>query len=337
MTITANSAVTTEDFHTSALTGQPASEARIGPRRPALVAEATAPPTALLLVADGAKRNRLGALLSEEGLRAIGVRDEASALDRLAREPDIDAVIIDADRFGAKIAAVVDTLRRRSASPLAAILMTRDPSFDMLQETARTGPVDILPATPDADALLSATRSAFNWRRSVQRQDSVSNNVFNMLAQIEARLGALSPRGDDAPAAAPAPEQSVPADAAPQPLARRMDQKAIKALIRCHAAQRDILGADLIDGAAWVMLLDLMLMYIERKPLAVTALCMGSGIPVTTALRRLDELIAKRFVEKLADPCDRRRTLVSITPKGVECVSAIIEQIEKEMAFLAPS
>ena len=334
MTITANSAVTAEDFNNNAITDQPAApRARINPPRAAPAAEAPAPQTALLLIADGAKRERLGAMLSEEGLRSIGVRDEASALDRLAREPDISVAIIDADGFGAKIAAVVDTLRRRSASPLAAILMTRDPSFDMLQETARTGPVDILPAAPDADALLGATRSAFNWRRAVQRPDAVSNNVFNMLAQIEARLGALAPQG--APKDDEARGRNGAGAPSPRAPAQRIDQNIVRALIRCHAAQRDILGADLVDGAAWVMLLDLMLMHIERKPLAVTALCMGSGIPVTTALRRIDELIAKGFVRKLADPCDRRRTLVSITPQGVECVSAIIKRIEKDLAFLA--
>ena len=331
MTMTAKSAVTAESFNTNALKGPTNNDALIGAARPAPVVEAPAALTALLLVADGAKREQLGAVLSEEGLRSIGERDEASALERIAGEPDIAAVIIDADGFGAKIGAVVDALRKRAASPLAAILLTRDPSFDMLQEIARTGPVDILSATPDAGELLASTRSAFEWRRPIQRPDAVSNNVFNMLAQIEARLGALAPqgalRGGDAPVPARAPSP------APQP--RRVDKNAVKALIRCHAAQRDILGADLIDGAAWVMLLDLMLMHIERKPLAVTALCMGSGIPVTTALRRLDELIAKRFVEKLADPCDRRRTLVSITPKGLECVSAIIERMEKELGFLA--
>lgn len=323
MTMIAKSAVPAERLDNNAIKGPAKSGPLTASPRPAPFVEAPASPTALLLIADGVKREQLGAVLSQDGLRSVSERDDAAALDRVAREPDIGAVIIDADGFGAKISAVVDALRKRSASPLPAILLSREPSFDMLQEVARTGPVDILPQTPDADALLASTRSAFAWRRPARRPDESSNNVFNMLAQIEARLGALAPQD--------APTRKAPSA---QPPMRRIDQNAVKALIRVYAAQRDILGTDLIDGAAWVMLLDLMLMHIERKPLAVTALCVGSGIPVTTALRRLDELIAKRFVEKLADPSDRRRTLVSITPKGVECVSAIVEGIEKELAFL---
>jgi predicted transcriptional regulator len=114
-----------------------------------------------------------------------------------------------------------------------------------------------------------------------------------------------------------------------------VDRETVKAIMRVHSAQAKLLGYGLVDDAAWIMLLDLLLMHLEGKTLAVTSLCVGSGVPVTTALRRLDQLISKGLALKSPDRADRRRLLVSITPKGIDCVSAIVEQMQGELRPVA--
>lgn len=298
-------------------------------------------PVVLLLIAHPLKRERISALLAENGCRCIAAEDEATAIRHVALDPAIGVAIVDAAVFGAPADAIVGTLRRQSYHPLAAILLAPEPSFDLLRQIAQSGPTDILPETPVEEELLAAVRSALDWRQRTQQPDSVPNNVLRMLAQIEARLGVM--------AAAPHPAQvrhnqaagdnsaninAGAVAASPAVSAPRVDHETIRALTRFHTSQRRVLGPGLIDDAAWVMLLDLMFMHIERKPLAVTALCMGSGAPVTTALRRLDQLVTTDLVTKTNDPSDRRRVHVSITPKGIECVNAILERIQKELAFI---
>jgi hypothetical protein len=161
-----------------------------------------------------------------------------------------------------------------------------------------------------------------------------------MLSQIEAQLARLMTTSSNRPAEPPRHATANAPVPAPFPVppttstyAGRMtiDRETIKAIMRVHQAQAKLLGYGLVDDAAWVMLLDLLLMHLESKTLAVTSLCVGSGVPVTTALRRLDQLISKGLALKTPDRTDRRRLLVSISPKGIDCVSAIVEHMQGEL------
>jgi DNA-binding MarR family transcriptional regulator len=48
----------------------------------------------------------------------------------------------------------------------------------------------------------------------------------------------------------------------------------------------------------------------------VTSICLASGVPATTALRRLDELLEMGLVRRIKDENDARRVLVALTPEG---------------------
>jgi len=105
----------------------------------------------------------------------------------------------------------------------------------------------------------------------------------------------------------------------------------IKTLLRLQSLQQAAFGQGVIDVAAWVMLLDLLLSHVNGKRLGVTALCIGAGVPLTTALRRIDELIASGLAEKQADPLDKRRSFIAITEKGDECIRTYVEHLREEL------
>jgi len=218
-----------------------------------------------------------------------------------------------------------------------------EPSYHLLRQIAQSGPADILPEFPDDEELITAVRAALSWYERSLHIGGLSQDILRMLAQIEAQLGRLMSlpeppeRAIRVPLIAgqliaghaqlPAPIIRGPSDVA----VPRVDRDTIKAIMRVQSARAKLLGYGLVDDAAWMMLLDLLLMHIEGKPLAVTALCVGSGVPVTTALRRLDQLIAKGLAQKTPDHADRRRLLVTITPKGIDCVSSIVAQMQGEL------
>ncbi|WHO37842.1 hypothetical protein PMI04_014870 [Sphingobium sp. AP49] len=88
--------------------------------------------------------------------------------------------------------------------------------------------------------------------------------------------------------------------------------------------RNQILGANLMRDPAWDMLLDLVAAHGQEQDLCVTALCLGSGAPMTTALRQLDRLEQLGFLIRRPHPHDRRRSVVSLAPSHAPKVEALI-------------
>lgn len=64
---------------------------------------------------------------------------------------------------------------------------------------------------------------------------------------------------------------------------------------------------------AWDVLLDLTLAWLEEKPVSVSSACIAAGVPTSTAMRWISELIDRGIIERQIDPADGRRHLVQMT------------------------
>jgi DNA-binding MarR family transcriptional regulator len=75
----------------------------------------------------------------------------------------------------------------------------------------------------------------------------------------------------------------------------------------------------------------------EGEPPSQLEAAQRLSIDRTTMVALLDELEAKGLVARSADPADRRRNIVVLTPIGRDClVGASRATDEAEVAFLAP-
>ena len=86
--------------------------------------------------------------------------------------------------------------------------------------------------------------------------------------------------------------------------------------------------ADLFGEPAWDILLDLFIAEGEAKPLSITAACIGSGVPSSTALRWLVLLEQRELVERRADPRDARRVFLRLTARGRAAMEETLLQSE---------
>lgn len=89
--------------------------------------------------------------------------------------------------------------------------------------------------------------------------------------------------------------------------------------------RRKILGAQFEIDPGWIMLLELFDAHCTQRPYHVSALCLASGAPHATALRRLSQMIDAGLFRREQDPADARRSWVFLTPEGLEKVSACAE------------
>lgn len=75
--------------------------------------------------------------------------------------------------------------------------------------------------------------------------------------------------------------------------------------------RRRVVGDEQGDPV-WAIVLELCAARMEERQVSVTSLCLASGLPVTTALRRIDELEHDGRITRNPDKNDRRRVFVAI-------------------------
>lgn len=110
------------------------------------------------------------------------------------------------------------------------------------------------------------------------------------------------------------------------------DPGLVRRIIRQRQQRARFLDADLFADPAWDMLLDLIAARVERKRVSVTSLCIASGVPPTTALRWIGQMVEAGLFVRVCDDTDRRRAFIELTEKAVDAMARYFD----ELALAAP-
>lgn len=100
----------------------------------------------------------------------------------------------------------------------------------------------------------------------------------------------------------------------------------LRALVAARADRDAIFQSNLFSDPAWEMMLDLAVAEASGRTISVTSLCLASGSPTTTALRRIDDLKDAGLIDRDPDPADRRRVLVHLTALGRERMESFVRR-----------
>ncbi|MGL3822348.1 JAB domain-containing protein [Sphingopyxis sp. R3-92] len=86
-----------------------------------------------------------------------------------------------------------------------------------------------------------------------------------------------------------------------------------KTAMRRRLLRQQLLGVpELFGDPAWEMLVDLFVHECERKRLSISALCVTSSIPMSSALRLAQRLCDAGITRRVPDPIDGRRTFIRL-------------------------
>lgn len=85
---------------------------------------------------------------------------------------------------------------------------------------------------------------------------------------------------------------------------------------------------DLFADPAWDMLLEIFVADLMQQKMPVSSACLGGRVPATTGLRWLKVLERCGFIYRSADPHDRRRVFVSLTPDAFTKMRLLVETKE---------
>lgn len=107
----------------------------------------------------------------------------------------------------------------------------------------------------------------------------------------------------------------------------------IRRILRARSLRRKSDLAFMLDWPSWDMLLDLIATKLEGQHVSVSSLCLSSGAPQSTALRKLSVLEGNGLVIRYVDGNDRRRICLTLTDEAVAIVASMVQE---DMALLDP-
>ena len=105
------------------------------------------------------------------------------------------------------------------------------------------------------------------------------------------------------------------------------DARLVRQIIAQRKARERFLDGDLFADPAWDMLLDLTAARVERPRVCVTSLCIASGVPPTTALRWIGQMVEAGLFQRVEDETDRRRAFIDLTDKAVDAMARYFEEV----------
>ncbi len=179
--------------------------------------------------------------------------------------------------------------------------------------------------------------------RLSQQVESIAQSL-DRLSQPEAGSGSsLSEfkrdyRADSAPGTGPAlagfgadrPNPALTPAGAPLP-----DPRMVRQVIANRQARARFFDPALFGDPAWDMLLDLTAAQGEGAQVSVTSLCIAAGVPATTALRWLTQMVETGIFIRVPDPTDRRRAFIALSDKAVAAMAGYFASLRVPVTMAA--
>jgi hypothetical protein len=181
--------------------------------------------------------------------------------------------------------------------------------------------------------------------RDMSDEDRVTMlRLTEQVAQIAQRLEQMDQRGRTADGGAfrfesPNPSFNGANDDASRELVRKPrpplpDPRLVRQIIRQRQTRARFFAADLFADPAWDILLDLTAARAEHLRVSVTSLCIASGVPPTTALRWINQMVESGLLERVEDETDRRRAFIALSDKAADAMARYFHELGKEAGAL---
>lgn len=298
-------------------------------------------PVAISIFAD---RGHLRATMQEDAQAArLTVTAAGSLADLLegGARPLGDIVLVDCPQVDARAAAALTRLDQRAARCEARLIVST--SVDALDEVFacmdQSAPVLLVnPSRAERVIALGQVLSSVSPTRLRELSEDdrlMLLRLSEQVGQIAGRIEHLAPGGTqvkdaglgafrfadhtsdrlvEGPNGAVTAKKRAARPALP-------DARLVRKIIRQRQQRARHFNAGLFADPAWDMLLDLTAARVEHKRVSVTSLCIASGVPPTTALRWIGQMIDAGLFVRLCDDSDRRRAFIELTDKAVDAMA----------------
>lgn len=308
-------------------------------------------PLAVSIFADRAHVR--GQIAEDVGGAGFRVLREAALTEVLGGAPLSlgEIVLIDCPRVDAATLAALSRLDIRVARSGARLVVSTviealDDVFACLDQSQPR----ILVAPTRGERVVALGEELAKIARVRVREHSDRDQVSllrlaEQVSEIARKLDALAPSNDDGQGSAfrfesPSPGYNGPDDgdasdrltrAARPPLP---DPRLVRQIIRQRQLRQKFFDGDLFADPAWDILLDLTAARAEHERVSVTSLCIASGVPPTTALRWISQMVEIGLLERVEDERDRRRAFIALSDHAADAMARYFAELGKDSARL---
>lgn len=286
----------------------------------------------ILLVADPATGGMARAdLLVASGYHVRRAVTPEQALRLYAQAPELLVVVIDFGIPGLDGAGLIEQMREQDMTRgWVSYVLIGAGTLEQVAAAARLQVADILTAPMTEAGLVAAVHEALDLARAQkQREEQIRalhaslqdfrTRTYAALSQLEAHV-----RGSGAGVAQPQTGFAATGALAEERLAGLVQEE------RLRARLRERVTGDLGLGASgWILLLVLADARLAGCAVTIKSVAYDAGLPLSTALRKLNDMCAGGLVERHEDSEDARRSFVSLTAQGQACVLRYFSELTR--------
>jgi DNA-binding MarR family transcriptional regulator/FixJ family two-component response regulator len=256
----------------------------------------------ILLVHDGkAAPDAPWAVLAQQGYRLLYAQSAVEAMQIFSRAGDIAVVVIDLAEAGLSL---LHNMRGRGHGAVEYLL------FCDRSGTPDSPDVEYLTRPFSDDRLIGAVSDAYNTARMqrfrLAEMQSLEESLAQFKAQTQAAITQLIARAQNGHGAA-APLPAI-GDAG---LAPFIGDELSRARLR-----EKLFGAVGLRHSGWMLLLMLAEAQAGGSELTIKGAAYSAGLPLSSALRTINEMCAGGLIARRGDAKDARRSFITLTPLG---------------------
>jgi CheY-like chemotaxis protein/DNA-binding MarR family transcriptional regulator len=304
----------------------------------------------LLLDDDPTTLSFLEGVLVGAGFKCSACSDPEAALSIVTAREEIAVVISDLympQMTGLQFAEALSRLELGRPAPRV-LLLTARPSLESAVGALRRGAYDFLvkPVRPSeiVDAVNRALERARQDRRGHQTHGPDVERLIRHAEELAGELRRLA-QPSFAPASVSAgakrPTDVVAPESLPTVLETHSELKTKVSVLDTIEQLRRLRGRysdHKLDDVAWELLLELLRAEQSRQKLSVSALTISiPGVSATTSLRRIGELAARGYVDRIPDARDGRRDFVTLTIKARDLLQDYLANVDNCLTDLHSS
>jgi len=283
------------------------------------------PVARVLIVDDEVRALRLmSRVLGSSAIACHTAESAADAMAVLRQTPEIDVVLSDIYMPTTDGIEFLGTVRREFADRpwLQLLLVTGQASLETAVAAMRLEASDYLFKPIEPKSLRESVQHALTRAESIRKVRSAAADPIGSRELLQI--------ADTAKALAEDMRRTIEQDSGRRETANSgktedTGLRTLKLLQKLQEARSSIFGEAVMPEPAWEMLAELMRARLTGQHLSVTSLALSSKSPMTTALRRIEDLIQGGLAARMPDPADRRRTYVELTPEGMARMQLFLE------------
>lgn len=243
--------------------------------------------------------------ISNLGYNVICAANAPEALKTIAESPDIGVVITDLEMPAMDGISLLSEIANRFSpnQPIVTLLLTAHSSLQVATKAMHYQATDLLSKPVSMEELAAALRRASAHYLTISNKFQISA----LTKRLDSQAGRSRP---------PKPDTA----------ATGVELQAfIQMLLRFQHNKSKFFDPAVLSGPSWEILLDITEASLRGEAVPASAASATTLVPLSTALRHVNNLVDAGLVRRWTDPTDKRRTLLELEPHALAAMQRYLE------------